>query len=97
MSSMRPPGEKSRRSKLWKPTVPFSIALPTTPTLTAASTASGKTQNTSICFMGLAFGRPNHEPPRFQIHVRDVFEREWNIDISMPSTDHEHFMGGGLE
>src|SRR5215212_1464233 len=97
MSSMRPSGEKSRRSKLRKPTVPFSIALPTTPTLTAASTASGKTQNTSMCFMGLAFGGSHHELPRFKIHVRDVFERERNIGILMPSTDHEYFVGGGLE
>src|SRR3954463_4551121 len=98
MSSMRPSGAYSRRSKLRKPTVPFSIALPTTPTLTAASTASGKTQNTSMCFMALAFGGPDHDASRPGIQVRNVLQRE--RDVEFPATllaYHKHFMGGGLE
>src|SRR5215211_1811114 len=74
------------------------MALPTTPTLTAASTASGKTQNTSMCFIVLAFGRPDHDPPRFQIQHRNVLKRERNIEVldTFP-TYHENFVGGGLE
>src|SRR5215212_3033066 len=98
MSSMRPSGEKSRRSKLRKPTIPFSIALPTTPTLTAASTASGKTQNTSRFFMTLAFGGSYHDTPRPGIQVGNVLQREGDVEI--PATlfaYHEHFVGGRLE
>jgi hypothetical protein len=52
--------------------VPFSMALPTTPTLKAASTASGKTQKTSMFLIDLAFRRPDQNSPSPKVHLRDV-------------------------
>src|SRR5919112_2739682 len=74
------------------------MALPTTPTLTAASTASGKTQNTSMRFKILAFGRPDHDSPRLQIQLRNVLQRKGNVEIAaIAIAYHENLVGGGLE
>ena len=48
MSSIRPFGAYSRRSKVRRATEPRSMARPTTPTRRVLSTASGNTQKTSI-------------------------------------------------
>src|SRR5215212_6329901 len=77
----------------------FSIALPTTPMPTAASTASGKTQKTSMFLTKLAFRRSDQDPPRSKFYLGDVFHRKGEIEIlPVPLlTDHENLVGGGLE
>src|SRR5215210_8386631 len=79
--------------------MPFSMALPTTPTPTMASTASGKTQKTSMFLIKLAFRGPGYDPSRLQIHFRDVFHSKGDVDIPpvLLLADHEDFVGGCLE
>src|SRR5215212_5210932 len=79
--------------------MPFSMALPTTPTRTAASTASGKTQKMSMLLIGLTFRRSDEEPPRPEVYIGDVLEGEGKIQF-LPvflSVDHKDFVGCGLE
>src|SRR5215210_293666 len=79
--------------------MPFSMALPTTPTPMAASTASGKTQKTSMFLIKLAFRRPDHDPSRLQIHFGDVLHSKREIEILpvLLLTDYEDFVGRCLE
>src|SRR5215208_4944839 len=46
-----------------------------------------------------AFRRTDHDPPRLQIHQRHVFHGKRQIEIlpALLFTNHEHFVGGGLE
>src|SRR5215211_206881 len=74
------------------------MALPTTPTLTAASTAAGKTQNTSICFTRLFLRWSDRDTARSRIKFRNVLQSKGNIEIPpVLLADHEDFVGCGLE
>src|SRR5215218_11254707 len=76
--------------------MPFSMALPTTPTRSAAS---GKTQKMSILLIGLTLRRSNQELPHPEVYIGDVLEGEGKIQF-LPvflSADHEDFVGCSLE
>src|SRR5215207_3257763 len=77
--------------------MPFSMALPTTPMRTAASTASGKTQKTSMLLTALAFRRPDQDAPRPEVYIGYVLQGKGQIEILPIFTDHEDFVGAGLE
>src|SRR5215211_781679 len=79
--------------------MPFSMALPTTPTFTAASTDWGKTQKMSMLLKVLTFRRSDQDPLRPEAYLWHVLEGEGEIHF-LPvflSADHEDFVGGGLE
>src|SRR5215216_636591 len=79
--------------------MPFSMALPTTPTFTAASTASGKTQKTSMLRIDLNFRRSDQNSTSTEIYLGYMLEGKGQIQVLPVSlfTDHEDFVGGGLE
>src|SRR5215211_4536379 len=74
------------------------MALPTTPTLTVASTAAGKTQKISICCTELLLGWSDSYPTRSRIEFRNVLQGKGNKEVPIILlADHEDFVGCGFE
>src|SRR3712207_6557101 len=100
MSSIRRLGTKSRRSNVLNPTMPRSMARPTTPTRKAPSTASGKTQKTSMPPTGVSLHpRGVHdESASLRVDLRDVLVGEGHVELLPVLAPHdEHVVGGRLE
>src|SRR5829696_5401235 len=75
------------------------MALPTTPTRTAASTTGGNTHNTSMFLTTSAFRRADDNSARGEIHVRDVLAGEGYIAGGgiFILADDQNLVGGRLE
>ena len=79
--------------------MPFSMALPTTPTPTVGVDRFGEDAEDVYASHLLAFRRTDNDPPSPEVHLGDVLQGKGKIEF-LPVfllTNHEHFVGGGLE
>src|SRR5918998_2641310 len=74
------------------------MALPTTPTCRAASTALGKTQKTSMFLTSSLLRRPDDHAGRFEVYFGDVLQGKRDVDGAprLP-VDHQDLVRAGLE